>query len=64
MIVYYLNLAMLAPNKSRNILHRARPVECIHGDDVFDIVRLELAQVLPHATGLKLKNADRLAAAE
>ena len=56
--------AVLAGDEGRDIVHRPRTIEGVHGDNVFDGVRLELDQVFAHPCGLKLENADRLAAAE
>jgi len=43
---------------------RARAVEGVHRDEVLERLRVELAQVLRHAGGLELEDADRVAPAE
>ena len=56
--------AVLAVDVARDVVHRARPVQRVHRDDVVEAVGLELAQVVVHAAGFELEHADGLAAAE
>ena len=55
---------MLAGDEVGNVLHRAGPVEGVHGDQVLEAVGLQVAQVLFHAGGLELEQAGRVAAGE
>ena len=50
--------AMLSGNEVRDIVHRARTVEGIHGYEILECRRLEFAQIFLHAGGLKLECAD------
>src|SRR5438094_7742440 len=53
-------LTMLAADVCRDVVHRPRPEERDHGHHVFDPVRLELADVAPHAGRFQLEHAGRL----
>ena len=57
-------LALLAPDERRNVLHRPRAVEGVHGDEIGEPFRLERHQPLLHAVGFELEDARRLAAPE
>ena len=56
--------AVLRLDERVYVLHRAGAVECDHGGDVGDGVRLEIADVAAHATALELEHAERLAGRE
>ncbi len=56
--------AVLAVDVARDVVHRPRPIERVHGDDVVEAVRLELAQRIAHAAGFQLEHAGGLAAAQ
>ncbi len=58
-IVRYGLFAVLSGDELRNVLHRARAVEGVHGDEVLEGGGLQLAQVLLHADGLKLERTHR-----
>ncbi len=53
--------AVLSRDVVGNVVHRARAVERHHGREVEDGGRLELPDVAPHARGLELEDAGRLA---
>ena len=52
---------MLTTDEGRDILHRSRTVEGIHGDEVFKDRGLEFTQIFPHAVRLKLEGTDSTA---
>ena len=64
MQVIRLLLPMLAGNVARDVVHRAGPVECDHGDDILEAVGLQLAQDVAHARTFQLEDAGRIAAAQ
>ena len=55
-------LPVFAGDEIGDVLHRARTVEGVHGDQVFETVGLEVAQVLLHARGLELEQTGGIAA--
>ena len=57
-------LPVLAADKAVNKLYRPRAVQRHHGDDVFEMRRLERPQIAFHARRLKLEHACRVAALE
>ena len=46
----------------RNVFHRTRAVQGVHGDQVLELVGLQLAQVFLHARTFKLEGPDGFAA--
>ena len=50
---------LLAADELRNIIHRSRTVERVHGDEVANDGRLQLPQVFLHTGGLELKDRYR-----
>ena len=54
---------LFAVDEIGNVIHRSRPVEGIHGDEILEGRGLQLAQVFLHARRLKLEGADRAAVA-
>ena len=56
--------AVLAVDVARDVVHRPRPIERVHRDDVVEAVGLELAQRIAHAAGFQLEHAGGLAAAQ
>ena len=56
--------AVLAADVRRDVVHRPGTEERDHGHDVFDAVRLEIADVPPHTRGLELEHAGRLTRAQ
>ena len=56
--------AVLAVDVARDVVHRTRPIERVHRDDVVEAVGLELAQRVAHAAGFQLEHAGGLAPAE
>jgi hypothetical protein len=61
MIVLHLLFSVLSADIIRDELHRPRPVECVHGNQVVDTGRFELFQIFAHSFRFKLKYADRTA---
>ena len=57
-------LAVLAVDVGRNVVHRARPVERDHGDDVFEPVGLQPLEAFAHARRFQLEDADRIGAGQ
>ncbi len=53
---------VLALDEAGDVFQRARAEEGVHGDEVAEAVRLQLAQVLLHAHALELERAVRLRA--
>src|SRR5438552_15722026 len=53
-------LTVLAADVCGDVVHRPGPEERDHGHDVFDSVRLELADVAPHPGRFQLEHAGRL----
>src|SRR5438552_15405659 len=53
-------LTVLAADVCGDVVHRPGPEERDHSHDVFDSVRLELADVAAHAGGFQLEHAGRL----
>ena len=49
---------MLTVDEVRNIIHRTRTIEGIHGDQIFEGRRLQFAQVLLHSGRFKLECSD------
>ena len=45
---------------ARDVVHRPRPIERVHGDDVLEAVGLQLAQGIAHAGRFQLEHALRL----
>jgi hypothetical protein len=62
--VVRLLLAMLAGDVAGDVVHRSRPVERDHGDDVLEAVGLQLAQHVAHARTFELEYAGRLRASQ
>jgi len=59
------HLATMFPVDVRgNILHRARPVEGIHGNKILETVRLKQLQPFFHSGRFELENGCRLRCAE
>ena len=56
-------LSLLACDKIRNIVHRPRPVQRIHSDQVLETLRMEALQPRAHAVGFKLEEANGIAPA-
>jgi len=61
-IVGNLLLAVLAGNKVRDVIHRSRTVEGVHGDEVLEHRRLQLTEILLHTRRLELEGSDGLTA--
>ena len=55
-------LAVLHRDVARDVLHRPRAIERVHGDDVLEAVGTQLAQHVAHARTFELEHADRVAA--
>ena len=55
-------LAVLAGNEVRNVIHRSRTVEGVHGDEVLEYRRLQLTEILLHTRRLELEGSDGLTA--
>ena len=55
---------MLDVDIARDVVHRSRPVERDHSDDVFETVRQQLSKRIAHARTFQLEHADRFAAAK
>ena len=53
-------LAVLAIDVGRNVVHRTRPIERDHGDDVFEAVGLQPLQAFAHARTFELEDASRI----
>ena len=48
-------LPMLAADERRDVIHRPRPVEGIHGNQIFELRRLQFTEILLHPGGFKLE---------
>ena len=62
MRVFHFLAAVLAVDEVRDELHRARPVKGVHGNQVFNVGRLEVLEVHAHAFRLELERTDGVAA--
>ena len=51
-------LAVLTGDERRDVVHRSRAVEGVHGDEVFEHRGTQLAQILLHTCRLELERAD------
>ena len=51
-------LAVLTGDERRDVVHRSRAVEGVHGDEVFEHRGAQLAQILLHTCRLELERAD------
>ena len=51
-------------DKARDIIHRPRPVQRIHGDQVLEPARPQIAQMLLHAVRFELEGPGRVTPAE
>ena len=51
-------LSVLTGDEGRNVIHRSRTIEGVHGNEVLEHRRLQLSQVLLHARRLKLEGTD------
>ena len=56
-------LAVLTRYERRNVVHRPRPVEGVHGYEVLEFARLELAQRVLHPLRLKLERGGGVSVA-
>ena len=57
-VVLYLRGILLSGDEFGYIVHRSRPVEGVHSDEVLEDGGFELAEILLHAGRLKLEGAD------
>ena len=64
MVIHDRFLAVFAANKLRNVFHRTRTIQRIHGDEILETIRTEQAQIFFHAAGFELKKPRRFAARE
>ena len=64
MEVVHLLLPVLAADEGIDVVHGPRPVEGHHGDDILDIGRFQLPEVVLHALRVELEYADGLTFAE
>jgi hypothetical protein len=55
---------VLVVDEARDVLHRARSIECDHGGQLAHVLGLELDDVAAHSAALELEDADRVALAE
>jgi len=55
---------VFAPDELWYVVHRARAVESVHGDEVTELVWFQLTEIPLHAHGFKLEYACCLAVAE
>ena len=49
---------LFAFDELRNVVHRSRPIECIHRNEVFENSGVELTKIFLHAWRFKLACAD------
>ena len=61
-VVLYGLDALLPVHEVRNVVHRARPVEGVHRNEVLEAFRVQLPQPVHHSRGFELEHADRVAA--
>ena len=57
-------LAVLALDVAGDVVHRSRPVERHHGDDVLEGVGLQLAKRVPHTGALQLEHAGGISTSD
>ena len=55
---------MFTPDELRYVVHRAGAVESVHGDEITEMVWLQLAEIAFHADRFKLKHTCCLAVAK
>ena len=59
-VVLDFGASVLAVDEVGDVVHGSRPVEGVHGDEVFEHGGVELAEVFLHTRRLKLEGADGL----
>ena len=62
MQISYFFLAVFAPNKAVNKLHRARTIKSHHSNNIFKRSRLQSAQISLHSRRFQLEHTSRVAA--
>ena len=62
-VIYYRLTTLLSLYEVRDVVHRTRTVEGVHGDEVLETGRLELYEPLLHSRRFELEHAGCVSAA-